>query len=115
MSSRKHPQERRIDELFARLNPGDRLLVTELSRLGRSTGQVIHLIDELVKQGIGIVVIKQSLTLDQTHDDLQSLTMMTLLALFAERERRMMSQRTKEALATKKARGIALGKPQGAI
>lgn len=60
-SSRKQPQERRIDELFARLNPGDRLLVTELSRLGRSTGQVIHLIDELVKQGIGIVVIKQNL------------------------------------------------------
>lgn len=115
MSSRKHPQERRIDELLARLNPGDRLLVTELSRLGRSTGQVIHLIDELVKQGIGIVVIKQKLTLDQTHDDLQSLTMMTLLALFAEMERRMISQRTKEALATKKAQEIALGKPPGTI
>jgi len=59
MSSRRTPQERRIDELLERLIPGDMLLVTELSRLGRSTGQVIHLIDELVKRSIRVVILSR--------------------------------------------------------
>lgn len=113
LSSRKSPQERRNDELFTRLEAGDTLLVTELSRLGRSTGQVITLIDELLKAGIRLIILNQNLILDQTQDDLQSLTMVTMLALFAHMERMMISRRTKEALATKKLQGIALGKPKG--
>jgi DNA invertase Pin-like site-specific DNA recombinase len=115
ISSRKNRRERRIDELLDKLNPGDALLVTELSRLGRSTGQVINLIDELVNQGIRIVVAKQNLTLGKMQNDIQSLAMITLLSLFAEMERMMISHRTKEALATKKAQGIVLGKPVGTI
>ena len=41
--------------------------------------------------------------------------MITMLSLFAEMERMMISQRTIEALATKKAQGIRLGKPPGTI
>ncbi len=115
ISSRRTATERRLDELFQRLNAGDTLIVTKLSRLGRSTGQVISLIDELVQQDIRVIVIKQQLTLDRNHNDLQSLTVVTLLSLFAQMERMMISQRTKEALATKKAQGILLGKPKGTI
>jgi DNA invertase Pin-like site-specific DNA recombinase len=115
ISSRKTPSERRIDELLSMLNEHDTLLVTELSRLGRSTGQVINLIDELLTSGIHIIVIKPNLILDRSQDDLQSLTMITMLALFAQMERMMISRRTKEALATKKALGIALGKPKGTL
>ncbi len=115
ISSHKNRRERRIDELLDKLNPGDTLLVTELSRLGRSTGQVINLIDELVNQGIRIIVPKQNLTLDKMQNDIQSLAMITLLSLFAEMERMMISHRTKEALATKKDQGIPLGKPVGTI
>lgn len=115
ISSRKTAKERRVDELLELLEEGDTLLVTELSRLGRSTGQVIALIDELLQQDIRVIVIKQQLTLDRHRDDLQSLTMVTLLSLFAEMERMMISRRTKEALATKKAQGIKLGKPIGTI
>jgi DNA invertase Pin-like site-specific DNA recombinase len=115
MSSRQTPHERRIDELMERLLPGDTLLVTELSRLGRSTGQVITLIDRFVQLGIRIIVIKHHLTLDRTQDDLQSLTLITLLSLFTEMERIMISRRTKEALAAKKALGISLGKPKGTL
>ena len=89
MSSRHTPHERRIDELMERLLPGDTLLVTELSRLGRSTGQVITLIDRFVQLGIRIVVIKHNLILDRSQDDLQSLTLITLLSLFTEMERIM--------------------------
>lgn len=115
ISSRKTPYERRIDELLLRLDEGDTLLVTELSRLGRSTGQVINLIDELVGKRICVIVIKQNLILDKSQNDLQSLTMITMLSLFAQMEHMMISRRTKEALATKKALGIPLGKPKGTV
>ena len=115
ISSRKSAKERLIDELQERLSSGDALIVTELSRLGRSTGQVISLIDDLLQQNIRVIVIKQQLILDRNQSDLQSLTMVTLLSLFAEMERMMISQRTKEALATKKAQGIKLGKPVGTV
>ena len=96
--------------MLERLKDGGTLVVTELSRLGRSTGQVIALIDELMEAGICIVVIKQGLTLDRDQDDMQSLTMVTMLSLFAEVERRMISQRTREALATKKAQWCSVQK-----
>jgi DNA invertase Pin-like site-specific DNA recombinase len=115
ISSRRTATERRLDELFQRLKTKDTLIVTELSRLGRSTGQVISLIDELIQHDIRVIVIKQQLTLDRNHNALQSLTMVTLLSLFAQMERMMISQRTKEALATKKSQGILLGKPKGTI
>lgn len=115
MSSRRAQRARRIDELLEKLNPDDTLLVTELSRLGRSTGEVIDLIDHLLQADIRIVVLKQNLLLNKEQDDIQSLTMITLLSLFAQMERMMISRRTKEALAAKKARGIQLGKPKGTI
>lgn len=115
ISSQRSEHDRRLDELLARLGKGDTLVVTELSRLGRSTGQVITFIDLLVANGIRLLIIKQNLVLDTKQDDIQSLTMITMLALFAQLERVMISRRTKEALATKKAQGIELGKPKGTI
>jgi DNA invertase Pin-like site-specific DNA recombinase len=115
ISSRKNRRDRRIEELLEKLTPGDTLVVTELSRLGRSTGEVISLIDELVACGITILILKQNLTLNKGQDDIQSITMTTMLSLFAQLERSMISRRTKEALAAKKAQGVVLGKPKGLI
>lgn len=115
ISSRRTQRARRIDELLEKLTSGDTLIVTELSRLGRSTGEVIDLIDNLVQADIRIIILKQNLALNKEQDDIQSLTMITLLSLFAQMERMMISRRTKEALAAKKAQGIQLGKPKGTI
>lgn len=115
VSSRKSRRERRIDELLERLEGADTLIVTELSRLGRSTGEVINLIDELLTHDVRVIIIKESLSLDKNQDDIQSVTMITLLSLFAHLERMMISRRTREALATKKAQGITLGKPKGTV
>ena len=115
VSSKRTKRARRIDELLEKLQSGDTLIVTELSRLGRSTGEVIDLIDELIQAEIRITVLKQRLQLDKEQDDMQSLTMITLLSLFAQMERMMISRRTKEALAARKAQGIQLGKPKGTI
>jgi DNA invertase Pin-like site-specific DNA recombinase len=114
MSSRKDSKHRRLDELLEKLQPADTLIVTELSRLGRSTGEVIMLINELVAHQIRIVILKQNLDIKQNHD-MTSKVMVTLFSLFAELERDLISLRTKEALAAKKAQGVQLGKPQGVI
>jgi DNA invertase Pin-like site-specific DNA recombinase len=53
--------QRGIDGMLERLAPGDRLIVSELSRLGRSLGQVIHIVDELVKRKIRFTAIKESI------------------------------------------------------
>jgi DNA invertase Pin-like site-specific DNA recombinase len=115
ISSRKNRRERKLDELLAKLSAGDTLVVTELSRLGRSTGEVTTLINELVASDIRVVVIKQALTLDKQQNDMQAKIMTTLLSLFAELERDLISLRTREALAAKKAQGVSLGKPKGTV
>lgn len=115
MASRKSSRQRRIDELCETLEPEDTLVVTELSRLGRSTGEVIILINQLVDYGVTIRILKQGLNLSQSSQDMTAKVMVTLLALFAEIERDFISLRTKEALASKKAQGVQLGKPKGTI
>lgn len=114
ISSRKDSRQRRIDELLENLIAGDTLVVTELSRLGRSTGEVITLINQLVAHDIRVLILKQNLDLHHNHD-MTSKVMITLFSLFAELERDLISMRTKDALAAKKAQGVALGKPQGTI
>lgn len=113
VSSRKTSKERRIDEMISALNNADILIVTELSRLGRSTAEVIGLINELLKKKVRIIVIKQQLDIKQ--HDMTSKVMITLFSLFSELERDLISLRTKEALASKKRQGIKLGKPKGTI
>lgn len=113
ISSRKTTKERRIDEMVAALDGADTLIVTELSRLGRSTAEVIGLVNELIKKQVRVIAIKQSLDIKQ--HDMTSKVMITLFSLFSELERDLISLRTKEALANKKAQGIKLGKPKGTI
>lgn len=113
MSSRKTSKERRVDEVVHRLAESDTLIVTELSRLGRSTAEVIQLINELVARNIRVIILKQNLDLS-THD-MTSKVMITLFSLFAELERDLISLRTKEALAAKKRQGVQLGKPKGVV
>lgn len=113
ISSRKTSKERRIDEMLSVLNDADTLIVTELSRLGRSTAEVIGLVNELIKKQVRVIAIKQNL--DMKQHDMTSKVMITLFSLFAELERDLISLRTKEALASKKAQGIQLGKPKGTV
>ena len=113
ISSRKTGKQRRIDELLEKLADSDCLIVTELSRLGRSTAEVIGLINELITRNIRIVVIKQNL--DFHKQDMNSKIVVTLFSLFAELERDLVSLRTRDALAVKKAQGVRLGKPVGTI
>jgi DNA invertase Pin-like site-specific DNA recombinase len=111
ISSHKTSQHRRIDELMQRLGETDTLIVTELSRLGRSTAEVIALVNALVQRHIRVITLKQNL--DINRQDMSAKIIITLFSLFAELERDLISLRTREALAAKKAQGRRLGKPQG--
>lgn len=113
ISSRKTLKQRRIDELVEKLNPEDMLIVTELSRLGRSTSEVIDIVNALIKKSVRVVIIKQNLDISQS--DMNSKIILTLFSLFGELERDLISLRTKEALASKKREGQILGKPKGTI
>ncbi|HAT9262588.1 TPA: recombinase family protein [Legionella pneumophila] len=113
ISSRKTSKERRIDEMVSVLEDADTLIVTELSRLGRSTAEVIGLVNELIKKKVRVIAIKQNLDIKQ--HDMTSKVMITLFSLFSELERDLISMRTKEALASKKMQGIKLGKPKGTV
>ena len=113
VSSRKTSKQRRIDELVQMLEETDTLIVTELSRLGRSTAEVIGLVNALVERNIRLIAIKQNL--DISRQDMNSKIIITLFSLFAELERDLISLRTREALAAKKAQGQPLGKPKGTL
>ena len=114
MSSRRSAKDRRIDELLANLKSNDRLLVSELSRLGRSTGEVIQLIKTLTDQKIEFVAVKQGFRItSQNNKDMTSKVMVTIFSLLAELERDLISERTKMGLARARASGKKLGRPKG--
>ena len=102
------------DTLLAALEPGDRLLVSELSRLGRSLSQVIQIVDTLVRRKIRFIAIKEGIEFDGKQD-LRTKVMIALFELFAEVERDLISERTKEGLAAAKAKGQLLGRPKASI
>ena len=112
ISSRKSTKARRIDELLEHLQEGDLLLVSELSRLGRSVGQVIQIVDFLIKKKIRFMAVKESIQINGKQD-IQTKTMITLFGLFAEIERDLISERTKQGLLAAKKKGKLLGRPKG--
>jgi DNA invertase Pin-like site-specific DNA recombinase len=114
MSSRKTPKQRRIDELLSALNKGDLLIVSELSRLGRSVGQVVTLVDKLIKSKIRIIAIKEGIDIDGKKS-MQTKVMVTMFTLFAEIERDLISERTKQGLRAARAKGKLLGRPKGSF
>ena len=61
MPSRRDTKARRIDELLDRLHTGDMLIVSELSRAGRSVIEIISLVNSLIKKRVRFVAIKEGL------------------------------------------------------
>ena len=113
-ASSRHARARRgVDTLLEQVQAGDLILVSELSRLGRSVGQIIQLVDRLLKQQVQLVAIKEHIRLNGTQD-LQTKVMITLFGLFAEIERDLIAERTKEGLAAARAQGRLPGGRKGA-
>ena len=114
ISSRKDQDKRRVTEVIDSLEANDILIVSELSRLGRSTGEVINIIDKLIEKKVKFIAIKQNWIVNGENDTTVKV-MKAVLSLLAELERDLISQRTKQALAAKKAAGMILGRPKGSL
>ncbi|MEW6558176.1 MAG: recombinase family protein [Elusimicrobiota bacterium] len=114
ISAKKNTRERKIENLLIELKENDTLIVTELSRLGRSLGQIIRIVDELIKRHIKLISIKENIILND-KGNLQTKVMIALFSIFAEVEHDLISQRTKLGMATAKAKGKKIGRPKGAL
>lgn len=113
-SSSKSLTKRRIDWLLDQLQPNDVLLVSELSRLGRSVSQIIFVVEKLIQSQVRLIAIKEGIDL-LGPADLQTKVMVTLFSLFAEIEHDLISERTKEGMAHARAKGKLIGRPKGVL
>jgi DNA invertase Pin-like site-specific DNA recombinase len=103
-------KDRKLFNVISDLGKDDVLITPELSRLGRSTLEVLEILKEAKDKEINIYSVKEQLEL---NGSMQSKVMSTMLALFAELEHDFISMRTKEGLAAARAKGRQLGRPKG--
>lgn len=103
-------RRRRIAQVLDDLKAGDTLVVSELSRLGRSMLECMEILSIAAHKGISLYAVKGKWHLDGS---MQSKIMAMVFAMAAEIERELISQRTREALRAKKAAGVKLGRPCG--
>lgn len=110
ISGRVHWKKRKISDVIDELQPGDNLIVSELSRLGRSMLECMEILSIALHKGIRIYAIKGNWQLDSS---IQSKIIAMAFSMAAEIERELISQRTREALRTKIEQGVKLGRPRG--
>lgn len=110
ISGCKNYQKRQLGKLLSGVSEGDIIICSELSRLGRSLFMIMEILSLCMQKGCRVWTIKDNYRLG---DDIQSKVLAFAFALSAEIERNLISQRTKEALARKRAEGVHLGRPKG--
>ncbi len=112
ISGTKDPEKRELGKLLTKVKSGDYILCSELSRLGRSLMMIMAILNECSKKKVNIWTIKDNYRLD---NDISSAVIAFAYGLSAQIERQLISQRTKEALARKKAEGVFIGRPKGSL
>ncbi len=110
ISGTKTYSKRALGGLLAHVQSGDLIICSELSRLGRNLFMIMEILNICMTKGCKVWTIKDNYRLG---DDIQSKVLAFAFGLSAEIERNLISQRTKEALARKKAEGVVLGHPKG--
>ncbi len=105
---------RNLGELMNRLKEGDTLIVTEISRLGRSLNMIFKIVNELMDKNIRIIAIKNNFDLNPANkNDIVSQVLMFAFGLSAQIERDLISERTKQGLAVAKMKGKRIGRQLG--
>src|SRR5579864_5889638 len=112
ISATKNLTERKLGTLLAQMKKNDVLIITELSRLGRSLMEVMSILHTLMEKQAKVFTTKEKYELG---NNINSKVLAFAFSLSAEIERNMISSRTKEALARKKSEGKKLGRPKGKL
>ena len=110
ISGTKSYNKRELGKLLGEVKKGDLIICSELSRLGRNLFMIMEILNLCMTKECKVWTIKDNYRLG---DDIQSKVLAFAFGLSAEIERNLISQRTKEALARKKAEGVTLGRPKG--
>ena len=110
ISGTKAYNKRELGRLLKKVEKDDLIICAELSRLGRNLFMIMEILNICMNKECRVWTIKDNYRLG---DDIQSKVLAFAFGLSAEIERNLISQRTKEALARKKAEGIVLGRPKG--
>ena len=100
-SGKKGAPRPQWEELLRSLRQGDTLMVTELSRLGRSTSQLSQLADDLAERGIALKILNLGIDTGTPSGRL----VYQIIAAVAEMERELLIERTNSGLAASRARG----------
>ena len=106
VSGKKNQKERKLGRVINQLKPGDTLIVTEISRLSRTLTEIMTIMGKCLEKNITIYSTKDGYAFDNT---INSKVLCFAFGLVAEIERNLISMRTKEALALRKAEGVILG------
>jgi len=110
ISGTKNYDKRKLGKLLRKVQDDDLIICSEISRLGRSLFMIMEILNICMSKGCRVWTVKDGYRLG---DDIQSKVLAFAFGLSAEIERNLISQRTKEALARKKAEGVILGRPTG--
>ena len=110
ISGSVHWKDRKISQIVQELKTGDCLIISEISRLSRRSYEIFEILSILLKKQIVVYSIKENWQLD---DSLQSQIMAFAFSLSATIEKKLLQERTKEALRARKAAGVKLGRPVG--
>ena len=111
-SGMKHFDKRKLGKKLQSVTSDDTIISTEITRLGRSLLMIFSIMAYCLGKGCGILTIKEGWRLG---DNLTSKVLAFAFGLAAEIERALISERTRDALARKRAEGIQLGRPKGAL
>ena len=103
-------KDRKLGRLLRKAHKGDVIICSELSRLGRNLFMIMEILNLCMERECCVWTIKDNYRLG---DDLNAKVLAFAFGLSAEIERNLIAQRTREALARKRAEGVHIGRPFG--
>ena len=110
VSGKAKEKDRKLGRLLKRMKRGDTLIVTEISRLSRTLTDIMGIMGKCLKRGINLYTTKEKYSFDDT---INSKVLCFAFGLVAEIERNLISMRTREGLALRRADGMVLGRKKG--